>query len=135
MKQSQITQTHALCFSGFVSGALVVAGLKVESSSTFVLVRSSSALSKASFLLMSPQRDGITTPFTTIGELSSLCITVLVFKGAGKDNGVECGAVVFIAEAVEDCRCLLRLYLLLSHDCFLFFSVCFFYNSFCYEPS
>ena len=80
---------------------------------------------------MSAQRDGISTSFTKIGELSSPCITgggmvfslgwilvllvieclcsgntVLLVKEEGIDNGVVSGAVVFIALTMEE-YCLL----------------------------
>ena len=71
MKESQITHTHALCFSVARLEDSVRAGLTGGSSSTLVLVRNSRAFPRVSFLLISAQRDGISTPLITIGELLS----------------------------------------------------------------
>ena len=55
------------------------AGLTFGSSPILVLVRNSRAFSKVSFLFISAQRDGISTPLTTIGELSSPVTVELSF--------------------------------------------------------
>ena len=109
-KQYEFSRGNAKCCNGF--------GFFFEKILTCLVTALESsdlrAFSKVSFLLISAQREGISTPLTTIGELLSSCITegrllfMLVVKGVGTDNGIACGAVALIALKMEWNFCLLE---------------------------